>query len=412
MPRPIYLDNNATTPTDPRVVEYMLPFFSERFGNPSSVHHFGQNVANVLDDSRKLIADFIGASIPDEIVFCAGGSEADNHAIKGAFLSRKNKGNHIITTAIEHPAVLETCQYLEKEYGAKVTYLSPDTNGVVSVDKYVSAITTQTILVSTMLANNEVGVIQPLAEIGKLCRERDILFHTDAVQAVGKIPVDVEDMRIDLLSSSAHKFYGPKGVGFLYIRKGVRIIPLIHGGHQEKSRRAGTHNLPGIAGMARALELRDMEMQEEATRLIALREKLWKGIEEHIGFVTRVSPTSPCLPGSLNVCFNFIEGEGVLLGLDSAGIAASTGSACTSGSLEPSHVLIAMGFPHEIAQGSIRFGLGKDTSEDDINYTLQVLPPIVKRLREMSPLWSQGKPVDISLVIGNDSEHCEDHNHE
>jgi cysteine desulfurase len=407
----IYLDHNATTPTDPRVVEYMIPFFSERFGNPSSVHRFGQEVSHVLDDSRALVTDFIAASSPDEIVFCAGGSEANNHAIIGAYFARKDKGNHIITTAIEHPAVLETCQFLEKQFGVEVTYLKPDTNGVVTAEQVAAAVTERTILVSAMAANNEVGTILPIAAIGKICREKGILFHSDAVQAVGKIPIHVIDMNIDMLSSSAHKFYGPKGVGFLYIRKGIRIVPLIHGGHQEKSRRAGTHNMPGIAGLAKALELRKAEMESEAPRLMELRERLWNGINS-LEYMTRISSAPECLPGTLNACFNFIEGEGILLGLDSKGIAASTGSACTSGSLEPSHVLLAMGYPHEIAQGSVRFGLGRSTTAEEIDYVLEVLPPIVKRLREMSPLWSQGKPVDIRLVSGGMDESCESHEHE
>lgn len=395
----IYLDHSATTYIKPQVFEEMLPYLQMHYGNPSSIYAMSRVTEKAVEQAREKVAAALNAD-KGEIFFTGGGSEADNWALKGAAFAHKKKGNHIITTQIEHHAILHTCQFLEKN-GFEVTYLPVDAEGFVDLDALQRAITDKTILVSVMFANNEIGTIEPIKEIGRICRERKVLFHTDAVQAVGHIPIDVKDMNIDLLSLAAHKFYGPKGVGALYIRKGVKIENLIHGGGQEKGKRAGTENIAGIVGLGKALELAVKEMPEENKRLVHLRDKL-------IARLTGIPHTKlngPAgdkrAPGNVNVCFEFIEGESMLLLLDHKGVAASSGSACTSGSLDPSHVLLAIGLPHEIAHGSLRLSLGSATTEQDVDYVLQVLPDIVQRLRDMSPLWKnylEKKKVDSYAV--------------
>ena len=385
MKQQIYLDHASTTPMRPEVLEAMLPFFREQYGNPSSIYQIGREARKALDSSRDLVAAMMGAEA-QEIIFTAGGSEADNLAIKGAAFARRHRGNHIITSAIEHPAVLDTCRYLEK-HGFEVTFLPVDAQGLVHPAAVAAAIRPETIMVSIMHANNEIGTIQPIAEISEILREKSILFHTDAVQTVGHIPVNVKDLGVDLLSLSAHKFYGPKGVGALYVRRGVRLDPLINGGGQERNRRAGTENVAGIVGLATALELAIAEIDSVTEHLRPLQDKL---ITRVLGVVphTRLNGhREQRLPGNVSLCFEFIEGESLLLNLDMHGIAASSGSACTSGSLEPSHVLLALGLPHEIAHGSLRLTLGKDTTEAEIDTVVEVLPGIVDRLRQMSPLY-------------------------
>ncbi len=385
MKQQIYLDHASTTPMRPEVLEAMLPFFREQYGNPSSIYQIGREARKALDSSRDLVAAMMGADA-QEIIFTAGGSEADNLAIKGAAFARRHRGNHIITSAIEHPAVLDTCRYLAK-HGFEVTFLPVDAQGLVHPAAVAAAIKPETIMVSIMHANNEIGTIQPIAEISEILREKSILFHTDAVQTVGHIPVNVKDLGVDLLSLSAHKFYGPKGVGALYVRRGVRLDPLINGGGQERNRRAGTENVAGIVGLATALELAIAEIDSVTEHLRPLQDKL---ITRVLGVVphTRLNGhREQRLPGNVSLCFEFIEGESLLLNLDMHGIAASSGSACTSGSLEPSHVLLALGLPHEIAHGSLRLTLGKDTTEAEIDTVVEVLPGIVDRLRQMSPLY-------------------------
>ena len=380
----IYLDNAATTAVSPEVLTAMLPYFTECYGNPSSIHSTGRDAHKAVDAARRQVAAAINAD-PSEIYFTAGGSESDNWAIKGTAFAKRDKGNHIITTAIEHHAVLHTCQWLEKQ-GFEVTYLPVDENGLVSVEDVEKAITDKTILISVMAANNEIGTIEPIAEIGALARSRGILFHTDAVQAVGAIPLDVKAMNIDMLSMSGHKFHGPKGIGALYIRKGVRLDTLIAGGAQERGKRAGTENLPGIVGIGKAIEIATRDMEANAARMTALRDKLIHGILENIPDVRLNGHPTRRLPNNVNVSVRYIEGEALLLRLDLAGIAGSSGSACTSGSLDPSHVLLAIGLPHEIAHGSLRLTLGTDTTEADIDEVLDKLPGIVKNLRDMSVL--------------------------
>ncbi|MDY4138153.1 MAG: cysteine desulfurase NifS [Eubacteriales bacterium] len=380
----IYLDNAATTAVSPEVLTAMLPYFTECYGNPSSIHSTGRDAHKAVDAARRQVAAAINAD-PAEIYFTAGGSESDNWAIKGTAFAKRDKGNHIITTAIEHHAVLHTCQWLEKQ-GFEVTYLPVDENGLVSVEDVEKAITDKTILISIMAANNEIGTIEPIAEIGALARSRGILFHTDAVQAVGAIPLDVKAMNIDMLSMSGHKFHGPKGIGALYIRKGVRLDTLIAGGAQERGKRAGTENLPGIVGIGKAIEIATRDMEANAARMTALRDKLIHGILENIPDVRLNGHPTRRLPNNVNVSVRYIEGEALLLRLDLAGIAGSSGSACTSGSLDPSHVLLAIGLPHEIAHGSLRLTLGTDTTEADIDEVLDKLPGIVKNLRDMSVL--------------------------
>ncbi len=378
----IYMDHNATTPLREDVLEVMLPYLRGEFGNASSLHYFGIQARRAVEAGREKVATALGAQLR-EIILTGCGTEADNQAIKGVMFANRGKGDHIITSRIEHKAVLQPCQYLEKQ-GFRATYLPVDEYGLVNPDDVAQAITGRTVLVSVMFANNEVGTIQPIGAIAQVCRERGVYFHTDAVQTVGKLPIDVSELGIDLLSLSAHKFYGPKGVGALYVRKGVRVDPLLHGGHQEWGRRAATENVAGIVGLGRALELRLGEMDAEAERLTALRERLYAGLLARIPHVYLNGHPSERLPGTLNVCFEYIEGEGIIMGLDLAGVAVSSGSACTSADFSPSHVLLAMGVHPAMAQGSIRFGLGRENSDADVDYVLEKLPPIIERLRAMS----------------------------
>ncbi|MCO5387049.1 MAG: cysteine desulfurase NifS [Desulfosporosinus sp.] len=386
--RRVYLDHSATTPVDPEVAAIMMTYYTEKYGNPSSVHGFGRETKQALEQARNQVAELIGAA-SREITFTSGGTEADNLAILGTAEALRKKGKHIITSCIEHHAVLETCEYLEKN-GFDLTVIPVDEEGIISVDEVRKAIRPDTILITVMHANNEVGSIQPIAEIGKLAKEHGIVFHVDAVQSLGKIPINVEEMNVDLLTVSGHKIYGPKGVGALYVRKGVRIVPLIHGGGQERKRRSGTENMPGIIGFGKACELAGQRMADDAEKQIKLRDKLMNGIEERIEYVKVNGPVGEKrLPNNVNVSIRYVEGESLLLSLDMLGIAASSGSACTSGSLDPSHVLLGMGLIHEIAHGSLRFSLGRQNTEEEIDYVLEQLPKIVERLRMMSPLYDQ-----------------------
>lgn len=384
--RSVYMDYAATTYVKPEVLEEMLPYFTNKFGNPSSFYGISRETKMAVDKARGQVAKALNADM-SEIYFTGGGSEADNWAIKGVCSAYKNKGNHIITTKVEHHAVLHTCQYLEKQ-GFEVTYLDVDEEGFVRLEDLKNAITDKTILVSIMFANNEIGTIEPVKEIGKICRERKILFHTDAVQAVGNVEIDVKDMNIDLLSLAGHKIYGPKGIGALYVRKGVRIHNLIHGGGQERNRRAGTENIAGIVGLGKAIELATENLEEHAKKMTVLRDELIEGLLK-IPYTRLNGPRGDKrLPGNVNVSFEFIEGESILLSLDFEGVCASSGSACTSGSLDPSHVLLAIGLPHEKAHGSLRLTLGDGSTQEDVDYVLEVVPPIIERLRKMSPLWT------------------------
>ncbi|MDD2679354.1 MAG: cysteine desulfurase NifS [Candidatus Omnitrophica bacterium] len=385
--RKIYLDYAATAPCDPEVVKAMEPYFFERFGNASSLHAYGQEAKKALEDSRALTAGFLGAKA-EEIIFTSGGTESDNNVIFGVAEALASKGNHIITSAIEHHAITEPCKVLEKK-GFKVTYVGVDKDGLVSPDDVKKAITDKTILISVMHANNEIGTIQPIAAIGKLAREKGVYFHTDAVQTVGHIPVDVNALNVDLLSLSGHKFYGPKGVGALYIRKGTRIGRFLCGGDQEKGRRASTHNISGIVGLARAIELCARDMGKEAEALLSLRAKLIQEIPARVPEVRLNGHPQLRLPNNVNFSIKYIEGESILLSLDMLGIAVSTGSACTSSSLEPSHVLLAIGLDHATAHGSLRITMGRWTKESDIDYLLENLPKVVEKLRAMSPLYEK-----------------------
>lgn len=391
-PHTIYIDHAATTPVDARVLEAMMPYFITKFGNASSVHALGQKAKQAIDEAREQVARAIGASA-SEIYFTSGGTEADNWAIYGAAMAHSKKGKHLITSQIEHHAVLHRMQALEKQ-GYEVTYLPVDELGLVCASDLEAALREDTILVSIMMANNEVGTIQPIAQLGAICRARGVLFHTDAVQAVGHIPVDVKDLSVDMLALSAHKFFGPQGVGALYIRRGVRIDRLFEGGAHERGRRAGTENLPAIVGMGVALTLAVEEMEQNAKTISALRDSLWEGLQI-IPHIKRNGHPTAALPGHLNVSVKYIEGEGMLLLLDMEGIAASSGSACTSGSLDPSHVLLAMGLDHGTAHGSLRMTLSQQNTQDEINHIIQTLPRIVTRLREMSPLWAQEKGEEL-----------------
>lgn len=382
----IYLDNAATTRTAPEVVEAMLPYFTEDYGNASSVYDFAGKSKNAILEAREKIADIIGARKQD-IYFTAGGTESDNWAVKATFEAYKNKGNHIITTKIEHHAILHTCQYLEKERGAKVTYLDVDENGIVRLDELEKAITPETILITIMYANNEIGTIQPIKEIGMIAKEHGVLFHTDAVQAFGQLPINVDECNIDMLSSSAHKINGPKGIGFLYIRKGVKSKSFIHGGAQERKRRAGTENVPGIVGYAVAAQRAASTMTDRTKKEAELRDYMINRILDEIPYVRLNGDKVKRLPNNVNVSFRFIEGESLLLMLDSYGICASSGSACTSGSLDPSHVLLAIGLPHEIAHGSLRMTLSDETTKEELDFTVEKLKTIVTNLRNMSPLY-------------------------
>lgn len=387
MNREVYMDNAATTPVKKEVLDSMIPYFKEFYGNPSSIYKKGREAKKALDESREKVAKILGAS-SREIYFTSGGSESDNWAIKGVAFGNKDKGNHIITTKIEHHAVLHTCEYLERN-GFDVTYLDVDEYGMINLEDLKNAITDKTILISVIYANNEVGTIQPISEIGKIAKQNNIYFHTDAVQAIGNIEIDVEDLNIDLLSLSAHKLYGPKGVGALYIRKSVKLHPYIHGGAQERNRRAGTESIPNIVGLTKALEIAYENIESHNEKLILLRDKLIKNIMDNISHVKLNGHPEKRLPGNVNVSLKFIEGEALLLSLDMVGIAASSGSACTSGSLDPSHVLLAMGLPHEIAHGSLRLSLGDFNEEDEIDYVVENLKKIVDRLRAMSPLYDK-----------------------
>lgn len=392
----IYMDNNATTPVKPEVLEAMLPFFREQFGNPSSVHWAGRMVSGAVEKAREQVADLINCSSA-EIVFVSCGSEGDNFAIKGTADALKDKGNHIITTAVEHPAVLETCEYLER-HGYDVTYLKVDRDGMLDLAALEAAITDKTILLSVMWANNETGNIFPMEEIGQIAKKYKVRFHTDAVQAVGKIPVDVQKANIDLAVISGHKIGAPKGVGAIYIRRGTRMSRFMHGGHQERNRRAGTHNVASIVGLGVACEMAKQHQAEEYTYVRRLRDKLENGIKELVPDIKLNGHPNPDLrlPNTLNVSFAYIEGESLLLNFDMKGIAASSGSACTSGSLEPSHVMGAMCVDVVLAHSSTRFSLGADNTEEDIDFVLQELPPIVQRLREMSPLYNRDEPTPIT----------------
>ena len=382
--RKIYLDHNATTPIDPRVLEAMQPYFSEYFGNPSSIHTFGREAREALERARGQVAHLLGAQ-ETEVYFTGGGTEADNMAIKGVAHSYRNKGDHLITSEIEHHAVLESCGYLEKE-GFRVTYLPVDGTGQVDPDDVRRAITDRTILITIMHANNEVGTIQPIAEIGRIARKHGIPFHTDAIQTAGKLPVHVDDLNVDLLSLSGHKIYAPKGVGALFIRKGTKITPLIHGGHHEHGRRAGTENSASIVGFGKAAEIAEAERTEESERLTELRDALHRKITDRIERVRLNGHPTQRIAGTLNLSFAAVEGESIILSLDVEGIAVTSGSACTSASLEPSHVLSAMGVAPELSQSSLRFSLGRTNTPEDIETVAEVLPPIIERLRAMSPL--------------------------
>ena len=381
----IYLDNAATTRTAPEVVDAMLPYFTEKYGNPSSVYGFAAENKEVISRQRRVIAEVLGAK-ENEIYFTAGGTESDNWALTATAEAYASKGKHIITSRIEHHAILHTCEYLEKR-GYEVTYLDVDENGLVDPKKVEEALRPDTILISIMTANNEIGTIQPIREIGEIARAHGVLFHTDAVQAFAQIPINVEECHIDMLSASGHKLNGPKGIGFLYIRKGVKIRSFIHGGAQERKRRAGTENVPGIVGLGKAVELAASTMEERAERETKLRDYTIARIEKEIPYCRLNGDRVKRLPNNINFSFRFIEGESMLIKLDLKGICASSGSACTSGSLDPSHVLLAIGLPHEIAHGSLRMTLGADTTKEDLDYTVDCLKQIVEEIRSMSPLY-------------------------
>ncbi len=387
MKKLIYLDNNATTPVRPEVVEVMDFCHTECFGNPSTVYSFGRNAKRVMDESREKIARMIDAS-KDEIVFTSGGTEADNLAIFGIAKANKDKGKHIITSKIEHHAVINSCKALEKE-GFEITYLDVDKFGIVNLEQLERSIKKETILISIMHANNEIGTIEPIAEIGRIAKKHKIYFHSDTVQSIGKIRVDVKEMNLDMISISSHKLYGPKGVGCLYVKKGTRLKPILYGGEQEHRLRAGTENVPGIAGFDRAIELSIPETEKEVIRLAKLRDMLQEGLAKKVKHIIFNGHPTERLPGTLNCAIQFIEGESLILKLDDLGICASTGSACSSASLEPSHVLMAIGLPHEIAHGSLRLSLGRDTTDENIDYVLNVLPKAVEELRAFSPLYKE-----------------------
>lgn len=385
MKKLIYLDHAATTATRPEVIEAMLPYFSESYGNASSVYDFASMSKNAIQKARKIIGDALGVPEQD-IYFTAGGSEADNWAIKSTAEAYRSKGNHIITSKIEHHAVLHTCQYLEKK-GYEVTYLDVDENGLIKPEDLEAAIRPDTILVSIMFANNEIGTIEPIQELGAIAHKHGVLFHTDAVQAFGQVPIHADEMNIDMLSASGHKLNGPKGIGFLYIRKGLKIGPFIHGGAQERRRRAGTENVPGIVGLGKAVEIALETMEERTAKERELRDYLMDRIMKEIPYTRVNGSRTKRLPANVNFSFQFIEGESLLIMLDMEGICASSGSACTSGSLDPSHVLLAIGLPHEIAHGSLRLTLGEENTKEEIDFVIEQLKRIVGRLREMSPLY-------------------------
>jgi len=385
MDKKIYLDNAATTATRPEVVEAMLPYFTEMFGNPSSIYEFASQNKKAVDEARTTIANSLNAEISD-IYFTAGGSESDNWALIATAEAYASKGNHIITSKIEHHGILHTCEYLEK-HGIEVTYIDVDEDGILKLDELKKAIRPTTILISIMFANNEIGTIQPIKEIGEIARENNILFHTDAVQAYGQLNIDVNELNIDMLSASGHKFNGPKGIGFLYIRKGLKLKSFIHGGGQERHRRAGTENVPGIVGLGKAAEIAMATLEERQQKEAALRDMLIQRVLTEIPYARLNGHRVKRLPNNANFSFQFIEGESLLIMLDMQNICASSGSACTSGSLDPSHVLLAIGLPHEIAHGSLRLTLSHNTTEEEINYTVDKIKEIVAKLRSMSPLY-------------------------
>ena len=383
----VYLDNSATTKTDEKVVKEMLPYLSENYGNPSSIYKIGRENRKAVEEAREKVAKALNCEV-NEIYFTAGGSESDNTAIRGIAYSYKNKGNHIITSKIEHPAVLETCKQLEKE-GFEVTYLDVDENGIIDLNELEKVIKETTTLITIMFANNEIGTIEPVKEIGEIAKKHNVLFHTDAVQAIGSVRIDVKELNIDSLSLSAHKFYGPKGIGALYVRKGIKFDKLINGGHQERNKRAGTENVAGIVGLGKAIELAYEDFDKKTEEIKKLRDYYVEQVSEKIPYIKINGDREKRLPGNSNISFRFIEGEGLLLNLDLKGICASSGSACTSGSLDPSHVLLAIGLPHEIAHGSLRVSIGKDNTKEEIDYVVKNLVEIVEKLRDMSPLWEK-----------------------
>lgn len=385
----VYLDHNATTPVHPEVLEAMMPFFRDQFGNPSSIHWAGREVKKYLDEARERVAALIHAR-PAEIVFTGCGTESDNMAIKGVAFAQREKGRHIITTQVEHHAVLHTCQFLEK-MGFAVTYLPVNQQGLIDPEELRRAIRKDTILITAMFANNETGTVFPIQEIGEIAREKGVTFHSDAIQAVGKLPVNLGELPLDILSLSGHKLYAPKGIGVQYIRTGTQLVPLIHGGGQERNRRAGTENIPHIIGLGQACEVARRDFDRRYAHVLRLRNKLEEGIIARIPHVQVNGHPTQRLPNTSNISFQYIEGESLLLNLDLEGIAVSSGSACTSGSLEPSHVLLAMGLKHEVAQGAVRFSLGWSNTEEEVDYVLEVLPRIVQRLRDMSPLYPKSK---------------------
>ncbi len=385
--RAIYLDNAATTPVKPEVLKAMLPYFSQKYGNPSTIYSIGTEAKTAIEEARQKVAKSIGATT-NEIFFTGSGTEADNWALKGIANANKDKGRHIITSQIEHHAILHTCETLGKE-GFEVTYVPVDKNGIVDIKKLEKSIKKDTILISIMFANNEIGTIQPIQEIGKIARKHKIYFHTDAVQAVGNIPVDVEKLNVDLLSLSGHKIYGPKGIGVLYIKDGVKIDSFLHGGKQERGKRASTENVPAIVGLGKAIELATKDLDKYVEKLVHLRDRTIEEVLNNIPFSRLNGDREQRLPGNANFSFEFIEGESILLMLDQKGICASSGSACTSGSLKPSHVLLSIGLSHEIAHGSLRLSFGVENTNEDVDYLTNVLPPIIKKLRSMSPLYKK-----------------------
>ena len=383
----IYFDNAATTKLDEEVLQEMIPYLKENYGNASSIYKLGRESRKAVEDSREKIAKVLNCKT-NEIYFTAGGSESDNTVIKGIARANKKKGNHIITSKIEHPAVLETCKQLEKE-GFEISYISVDENGIINLEELKQSIKATTVLITIMFANNEIGTIQPIEEIGKIAKENNIYFHTDAVQAVGSVKIDVQKLNIDSLSLSGHKFYGPKGIGALYVRTGVKFEKFVDGGHQERNKRAGTENVAGIVGIGKAIELAYNNLDEHNKGIKRLRDYYVEQVKEKIPYIKINGDMEKRLPGNSNISFRFIEGEGLLLNLDLKGICASSGSACTSGSLDPSHVLLAIGLPHEIAHGSLRISIGKYNTKEEIDYLVENLVEIVNRLREMSPLWEK-----------------------
>jgi len=408
MAKLIYFDHSATTYVLPEVAEAMLPYFSEKFGNPSSLYQIGQKVRAEVEAARARIAELLGADDPKEIIFTSGGTESDNLAIKGVALAKAEQGKHIITSAIEHPAVLETCRYLEKT-GFKVTYLPVSKEGLVDPEAVSKAITKETTLITIMLANNVVGTVQPIKEISKVAKEHKVLLHTDAVQALGNIPVNVNDLGVDFLSLSGHKFHAPKGIGLLYARRGARFWPHLHGGGQERGKRSGTENVPGIIGLAKALEIAVKEQEEKAKRLAVLRDKLVAGVLKSVPDVTYLGHPQKRLPGNACFSFKYIEGESLVLHLDRYGIAASSGSACASHSLEPSHVLLALGLSAVDAHGSLRISMGRANTEQDVAKFLEVLPGIVEKLRSMSPFSQQATPEAFIAQVGWQEEQHHQH---